>query len=222
MPRYRVSVVTFAHAVALLELRLLAFSKSPQFVWRDPAKLGWTPTDDEAVVFGVWCAGRLVATSRVYLRANRAQAEQAIEYDLTELPPERFPCLIAGRSATHPEHANIGLSGVLRLAMIESLLGPLAYPIRSILAVVYDGAPRVRSLRMAGYDCFACARHWDSEATAQVPPLLVNLAASNFRAALVATKDSFGELLTHTSFDRDAITARFGTVLELAMIRRVE
>jgi hypothetical protein len=216
MPKYRVSVVTSDHTVALRELRLLAFSKSPQFIWHEPTRLGWTPTDDEAVIFGAWCDDLLVSTSRVYLRTGRAQAQQSLEHDLAEVSPERFPCLIAGRSATAPEHTSSGLSGVLRVAMLRPLLDLSAHPVRSILAVVYDGAPRVRSLRQAGFDCFDCKRHWDSEATPLAPPMLVNLAAANFRAALTTTEQNCAEVLADTSFDLRAIAARFDTMLELA------
>lgn len=214
MSRYRVSIVNAGDATELHALRSLAFTNSPQFVWHDPAKLGWSAIDEEALIFGAWSGARLVSTMRVYLRTSRALAQHALEHDLAAVPADRFPCLIAGRSATAPEHVSSGLSGVLRVAMLQSLLKLSAQPVRSILAVVYDGAPRVRSLGRAGFDRFACAHSWDSEATPLAPPRLVNLAVANFPEALLTTRQSFAQVLANTTIDELAIAARFGTMLE--------
>jgi len=181
--RWRVGVADRSHRSAVAALRRAAYLQAAQFDWNDEATLDWGAADEAGIVLAVWDAEhRLLSTTRlsVFHRAEAAQAFLEYSLDGIELP---LPTLVLSRVATAPAAAGHGLFALLRLAY----LGVLARtPIESALAITYEGAPHVGSMRAAGYEFFEPRAAWDTEAVARTRPLLAVLARARFAEALAS------------------------------------
>jgi hypothetical protein len=160
-PSYRVVPIDASRADELVALRRRCYALSKSFEWFDERALDWSVDDAASVVLGVLDAdGALVSSVRATIRHDRDAVEAMLMYS-TRTVPARFPALIGARSATSPEHARHGLAGVMRRTVVSQ-----AYRLglASITGVVYDDAPRVRSMLAQGYEFYDPPEHWDREA----------------------------------------------------------
>jgi hypothetical protein len=171
---------------AVVRLRREAYATAGEFAWHDLATLGWTATDERSAVLGLWRCGdagageTLVSTVRATVFQRLGEAEAFLEHALDGVGAQA-PALVLSRAATAPGEHGRGLLALLRVAYLQAL--PLA-TVRSVLAVVYDSAPRVRSMQAAGYTMSAPTHSWDSEARALTAPLVAHLPLQRFASAL--------------------------------------
>jgi len=171
---------------AVVALRQQAYASAREFAWHDLATLGWTDTDARSAVLGLWHQDEahglqtLLSTVRATVFHRLDVAEAFLEHALDGVDAQA-PALVLSRAATAPGEHGRGLLALLRVAYMQALpkLG-----VRSVLAVVYNDAPRVRSMQAAGFTMTPPLRSWDSEAQALTPPLVAHLQENRFAAAL--------------------------------------
>lgn len=189
--RWRVGLVDARSAAerdAVVALRRQAYAGAREFAWNDLATLGWTAADDDGVVLGLWQsleAGEspvLLSTVRATVFPCLDAAEAYLEHALAGVGAQA-PALVLSRAATAPGAHGRGLLALLRVAYVQALAQA---GVRSVLAVVYDEAPRVRSMQAAGFTMAPPLRSWDSEARAIRPPLVAHLPQARFESALQA------------------------------------
>ena len=179
--KYRVGVAGIAQRAEVEALRRVAYRGAAQFEWNDEATLDWSAADDAGTVLALWdAAGTLLSTTRASVFGRTSQAEEFLEYSLDGIDVPA-PMLVLSRVATTPEAARGGLFGWLRFAYLSALS---ATPLRSVVAVVYEGAPHSVSMRRSGYEFFEPRHSWDTEAQARTRPLLAELAQQRFAHSL--------------------------------------
>ncbi len=182
---YRVGVVPVAQAQAVFELRRAAYRQAAEFNWHDDDTLRWCAADDTGTVLGLWDEqDQLLSTLRASVLVSRAAVAQFLEYTLQgqvlPVSPLR-PCLVFSRAATWPSQARHGLFVLMRLAYLQAVQHTA---VDSLCAVVYEGGPRLRAMRAAGYSLRVPKAGWDSEARALSQPLLAVLRRAHFQRAL--------------------------------------
>lgn len=193
------------HGDEIAELRKACYRTSPSFSWFDEAALEWTDADRAAVVLAVQIDGRIVATSRATCRPDRDSVEAVMGYSLAQVPP-RFPAMIAGRSATDPRYTRLGLTAIVRHTIVRQAM---RVGVASIIGVVYESAPRVRSMLVHGYEPYPCASHWDREAVLRADPIIISMPAAAYPMSLRAIADGSSEVMAMASFDDRAIERAF-------------
>ncbi len=184
----RVDADSASERAAVVALRQQAYASAREFAWHDLATLGWTDIDGCSAVLGLWRQGEphgpptLLSTVRATVFHRLDAAEAFLEHALDGVDAQA-PALVLSRAATAPGEHGRGLLALLRVAYMQALpkLG-----VRSVLAVVYNDAPRVRSMQAAGFTMTPPRRSWDSEAQALTPPLVAHLHEDRFAAALQA------------------------------------
>ncbi len=205
-PSYRVITVDQARADELVALRKRCYALSKSFEWFDERALDWGDDDAASVVLGVLDAGgALVASVRATIRRDRDAVERMLMYSTRDVPA-RFPALIGARSATEPAHARHGLAGVMRWVIVSQArrLG-----LASITGVVYDDAPRVRSMLAQDYEFYDPPHHWDREARLRARAIIISMPAANYARSLAAIESQLGTALARTAFDVVALDAAF-------------
>jgi hypothetical protein len=191
-PRWSIEVVNGQdpkQRAAVERLRRRACVAAPELRRADPATLGWSDADERGVVLGLWAgAGSggdtpvLLSTLRLSVLARAAAAEVFLQHALGGVGV-RWPALVLSGCATEPGSGGHGLMAMLRWAYLHAL--PDGH-LRSVLAVVYEDAPRLRSMQAVGYTLTVPTSSWDSEASALRAPLVAHLAAAHFDAARAA------------------------------------
>ena len=198
---------------AVVRLRRQAYAEAGEFAWNEMATLRWSDADEDGVVLGLWGdrsdtdddrATALLSTLRMSVFADARVAETFLEHSLHGVGAA-WPALVLSRAATAPGRHRSGLMALLRCAYLQALA---ATPLRSVLAVVYDTAPRLHSMRSVGYTLTAPQRSWDSEARALTPPLVAHLSRACFETALEAAQTLAQDALPHTLITRAEIEAR--------------
>lgn len=182
---YRVGVVPATQAPAVFALRRAAYHQATEFQWHDDDKLRWCNADDVGTVLGLWDdQGQLLSTLRASVLVSRQAVAQFLEYTLQgqvlPVSPLR-PCVVFSRAATWPSHARQGLFVLMRLAYLQAVQHTA---VDSLCAVVYEGGPRLRAMRDAGYSLRVPKASWDTEARALTQPLLAVLRRTRFERAL--------------------------------------
>lgn len=179
--RYRVGIAAATERATVEALRRAAYRGANEFDWNDEATLGWSAADDTGVVLAVWDAhGALLSTTRASVFTQLHEAEAHLEYSLAGIEVA-LPTLVLSRVATAPEAARHGLFALVRHAYLSALAST---PIGSVLAIVYEGAPHIGTMRESGYEFFEPRASWDTEAVARTRPLLAVLPRSRFERAL--------------------------------------
>lgn len=208
-PALRVGVADAAHSAAVAAVRRAAYRQAAEFSWRDEATLAWSAADDAGAVLGIWDAqGRLLSTLRASVFHNHAAAEAFLQYRLAGVDVA-LPTLVFSRAATHPDAARHGLFALMRLAYLSALP---ATPLHSLLAVVYEGGPRLRAMQDAGYHLTPARAGWDSEAVARTQPLLAVLPRAQFSRALDTVATALVENCAQVQIDSTAIAAAFSAL----------
>ena len=162
-------------------------------------------------MLGLWNReGELLSTTRASVFARAADAEAFLEYSLEgiELP---LPTLVLSRVATAPDAARHGLFAFLRYAYLAALPHT---PVASVLAITYEGAPHVGSMRDAGYSFHEPRACWDTEATPLTRPLLAVLPRVRFEQALALRRADLRARLAEVAIDAPAIRAAFAALCE--------
>jgi hypothetical protein len=122
--------------------------------------------------------------------ADRNTAEQQLECTV-ELERSLFPAVILERAATRRDVASLGLNSLLRYYFVTA-----AQPVaRSVIGVVFDGAPRLRVLTEIGYNIAPVHKCWDGNVADYHRVLLATLSRSRFVAAHLALRERVGNLL---------------------------
>ena len=200
--RYRVGVADVSQRQAVSALRRAAYREAAQFEWKDEATLDWSSADDAGTVLGLWNReGELLSTTRATVFAAAGDAEAFLEYSLAgiELPT---PTLVLSRVATAPAVARHGLFAYLRYAYLAALPHTA---LASALAITYEGAPHVGSMRDAGYSFHEPQACWDTEATPLTRPLLAVLPRRHFAQALALRRADVQGRLAEVLIDDPAI-----------------
>ncbi|MCO5120004.1 MAG: hypothetical protein M9951_10280 [Burkholderiaceae bacterium] len=174
---------------SVVELRRLSMPRSEYFTFHDLARLDWNEDDERSSVIVVRDPqGVLQSTLRLSVFDAVADLERAVECSFEGIPVE-LPVLSLSRAATRPGSMSRGLMAWLRfyyLSVVREL------PVRSVVGVVFEGAPRARSMESAGYAFFRPPRNWDSEVEAYVNVQVVLLASRDFDRAIEMTRRMIG------------------------------
>jgi hypothetical protein len=182
-PDQYVRLLSRADEPALSQLRLREYSSAPEFEMLRPEFLGWTEHDDDGVILGVWSQGVLVSTLRGIVVRDREGAEEVFTCTV-DLPENKFPALLLGRGATAASCRRMGLNALLRLYFLRAAVETAGNPVRSSLALPYEGASRVGLMRKLGYELSLPAENWDPEARGLRPALLAVLSQEKFAGAI--------------------------------------
>lgn len=202
--RYRIGVATRRDAAEVEAVRRSAYDTAREFTWNEAATLAWNAADDAGCVLGLRDAGgALLSTLRLNVLADVARAEHFLEYALagTAAAP---PLLVLSRAASRPEHARRGLFALLRQAYLAALP---ATPVASVVALVYEGGPRLQAMVDAGYALHEPRAGWDAEAVARTRPLLAVLQRAQFTAAAAQVRRAIGAQMDGVVADPAAIAA---------------
>ena len=200
--RYTVGVAIAAQRAGVEGVRLAAFRRATEFDWKDEALLAWGPPDDEGTVIALWDEqGHVLSTVRATVFNSTEMAEQFLEYSLAGMGTAT-PLQVMSRAATHPEVARHGLNSVVRYAYLAA--AALA-PVECVATLVYDGGPRLRSMREAGFDLIEPSAGWDTEAVARTRPLMAVLPRGRIEQALLSISRAIADRLQETRVDDAAI-----------------
>jgi hypothetical protein len=203
---FRIGLLSRQLSADLVLLRKQCYRLSTSFSWFDDAALEWTSVDESSVVLGAFDAqAGLVATVRASIRADRASVEALLSY-ATQNVPDRFPALVGSRSATNPAFARHGLAAAMRWVLVGQAM---RLQLGSITGVVYDDAPRVRSMLTQGYEFYTPPRHWDAEAKLNANPIIISMPSSAFAHARALIESQASESLASCSVDDAAIRQAF-------------
>jgi hypothetical protein len=202
---FRLGVVRMAaDRQGVVAVRQAAFAQAREFLWLDPTALAWGPDDERATVLALWDAdGVLNATVRARVLPSAQAAQTAIEYAIEHLNLPG-PLLLLSRAATHPQGQCRGANALLRVAYLSALL---CTELRCVITQVYDHAPRLRTMRQAGFELTPLDRGWDSEAQARTQPLLAWMPRERVESGLCALRAEHATALQHTVIDLPAIAA---------------
>ena len=199
---YLLGVAGLAQRAGVVAVRRAAFRRATEFDWKDEALLAWGPVDDDSTVIALSdAAGRVLSTVRATVFADIAQAEQFLEYSLDGMGVAT-PVQVLSRAATHPEVARQGLNSVVRYAYLAA--AALA-PIECVVTLVYDGGPRLRSMREAGFDLIEPRAGWDTEAVARTRPLMAVMPRARIEGALRTIACAIAPTLAATAVDAAGI-----------------
>lgn len=199
---YTVGMAGPAQRAGVVAVRRAAFRRATEFDWKDEALLAWGPVDDDSTVIALCdAAGRVLSTVRATVFADVAQAEQFLEYSLDGMEVAT-PVQVLSRAATHPEVARQGLNSVVRYAYLAA--AALA-PIECVVTLVYDGGPRLRSMREAGFDLIEPPAGWDTEAVARTRPLMAVMPRARIEGALRTIACAIAPTLAETTVDAAGI-----------------
>lgn len=192
------------------QLRKAAFLSSKELTWRNVETLAWNCHDDNGIVLAVRNeAGELISSMRMSIYDNATELEQFLEYS-TEGALIDYPALVMSRAVTHPNCTQRGLMGLLRHVYLTLVRES---KIRSVVAVVYDNAPRVNSMRQAGFSLSPCVKNWDQEAELHVQPLIAVLPHSLFESALRENDRRFQNAIETNEIEWIPIKDRFAVTL---------
>lgn len=210
-PALRVTLARPADRQEIEELRKKSFRASKELAWHDFDALDWNEQDDKAVVLAVRDAsGLLVSSLRMNIFHDVRKLEEFLSYSVEGAMVE-YPTLVMSRAVTHPTCVQQGLMGLLRHVYLRLVHRS---GVKSVMAVVYDNAPRVNSMRKAGFILSPCLKHWDREGAPRVTPLLAVLRHGSFDIALMENHKRFHEVIdTNAAVDWKALEERFAEVL---------
>lgn len=198
----RIGVVERSQRAAVGALRRAASGHTPEFTRRQEGRLDWSHADDDGTVIGIWNAENELLTTLRMTTVNRLDdAQRLLEYSLEGIPAD-VPVLVLSRAATVPHVAGLGLSALVRWAYLRTIRDS---ELAGVLSVAYEGGPRVRSMREAGYEFHAPFAAWDGEAATHVRPLIAWLPKVRFDRALSVVRMTVAEWLPHAEVDVDAI-----------------
>lgn len=207
--RYRVGVVVgAAQRAGVHAVRRAAYRQATEFDWKDEAQLAWSRTDDEGTVIALWDAqGQALSTVRASVFTELGPAEELLEYSLAGIDV-CTPVLVLSRAATHPGVARQGFNSVVRYAYLAAAA---ASCMACVVTLVYDGGPRLRSMREAGFVFSPPRSGWDTEAVARTQPLLAWLPQDRFEGALGIISHAIGDRLDEIYIDAASIAQVFRT-----------
>jgi hypothetical protein len=214
---YTIDVATPDDAEKISGLRRAALSRSKEFSLHDMQHADWTALDEKSIVLTARSGDEIVSSLRMTIFDNAFSAQSFLEYPVSR-EPITGRVLAMSRAVTRPDRFNSGLMGALRYAYLMGLKHAQASRIGSVLAIVYQGAPRVNSMEKAGYMMIRCDDHWDSEANVTGSPLIAVLPGTQFPHALDHTEAEFAGIISQCNFDWDAIHGRFKIVPSIGEI----
>jgi hypothetical protein len=177
---FRMGRATEQDATDIQRLRLEAYRAAPEFQLSDEGCVAWGREDAEGVVLAVWHEGVVVSTTRGNLLRDRAEAEQFLKCDLSDIPL-RYPALALSKGATSAQFGRHGLHSMLRYAFIHAARD---YGLASVTGVLWEGAPRSRLMRRVGYEYFTPKRQWLPVSRVNTKTLVARLPSDSFAMAL--------------------------------------
>jgi hypothetical protein len=137
---------------------------------------------------------RLISTTRGEVYPDYASAAEAMECSWAA-SGDLFPALLLGKGATLAEYRRTGLHSVLRYHFLVNILPT---PIRGVLGIVFEDAPRTRLMESIGYRFVAPDDFWftDLETSKRtligiLSPDRVERACSLLRAQLHITLEEY-------------------------------
>lgn len=206
---YRVGVVVgAAQRAGVHAVRRAAYRQATEFDWKDEAQLAWSRTDDEGTVIALWDAqGQVLSTVRANVFTELDPAEDLLEYSLAGIDV-CTPVLVLSRAATHPGVARQGFNSIVRYAYLAAAA---ASRMACVVTLVYDGGPRLRSMREAGFALLLPHSGWDTEAVARTQPLLAWLPQARIEDALGIISQAIGDRLDEVCIDTASIAQAFRT-----------
>jgi hypothetical protein len=139
-------------------LRLASYANAKEFVVRNASPMRWGAADTEHITLAAFdTRGLPVSTVRGALLFTDAETETALECTVPSNLGITFPTLLLGKGATASSQARTGLHNRIRLCFLELAL---AIGIKSVIGLVFESAPRTRSMRIMGYKFSPCQEWW--------------------------------------------------------------
>jgi hypothetical protein len=185
------------------------YRRAPEFTLVNESAILWDGNGKEAMVLSAWDGEMCVATMRADLAMSQDRAAEILGVSI----PRRsaaYPALVLTRAATHHEYRRFGLNSALRYHLLSSACG-----VRSVVGIVYDGAPRSNLLCRIGYRFVTVSDEWsaalhpirparlavlDGWALAEAVRLLSDMAAESLAAFPLSVGASAAERLNSLNF----------------------
>lgn len=210
---WRIEIARPDDRASVNALRRIAYRHSPQFTFADLRRLDWNTEDDRGVVVVARDpAGAIQSTARMNVFLSRKEVERAFEYSLDGIELA-MPTLALSRAATTPIQRSRGLMAHLRWYCLSAAI---LLRIESVAAVIFQGAPRTRSMAEAGFTFYVPRRSWDTEVVAHSEALIAALDRSQFQMALRAASVPVEDDLRHIDFDMPALRKSCAAMMHAA------
>jgi hypothetical protein len=175
---------------AINRLRVAEYRHSDEFTLvRDTAIL-WDGNVAESVILAAWDGRSCVATMQAQVAQDEARAAEILGVSLAGLPGA-YPALVLTRAATDRGYRRSGLNSVLRYHLLFA-----AEAVRSVIGVVYEGAPRCNVLCRIGYEFFPVSDAWTAALHPIRPGHLAVLNGDRVSSAVRLLAELFGGVLT--------------------------
>lgn len=189
-----IRVATRADMAEIGELRVSEYRRAGEFVVIDSTGLLWDERDEADVILGAWDeADRALSTMRGSVVSSREEAEALLECSLP-VDDSALPALVLGRAATRSTFREAGLNSALRYYFLSFALDA---PIRSVLGVVFDQAPRTELMKSLGYVFLRPAQTWRKEVQAIQPQFIACLERSRISDACEALRSKVASTLAN-------------------------
>lgn len=206
--KYTIDVATSTDHEKLSALRRAAFSLSKEFALHDIRKADWCEWDEASIVLTARLGDQIVSSVRITIFGEAAAAEAFLEYPITR-HVLKGPLAVLSRAVTLPSCFKRGLNGALRYAYLMAAKNMTGTRIENLVAIVYQGGPRVHSMQRAGYVMMDCNENWDSEAELSARPLIAVLSRGALAQATRHIEVEGAAVIVECAFDWDCIQARF-------------
>ena len=179
-------------AKQIAELRLTAYKHARDFQLSEEAPMLWTSMDEQFVVLAAWERdGQAISTTRGEVYNGYEAAEQAMEC-AWDASPADFPALLLGKGATLRRYQGTGLHSALRYYLLSAARNS---PIRSLMGIVFENAPRTRLMARIGYEFKVPDAIWYTDLRTPRRTLIGILRGQSFGAACSELSAEIGETL---------------------------
>ncbi|MBF0389042.1 MAG: hypothetical protein HQK71_02950 [Desulfamplus sp.] len=162
------------------ELRISEFNRSGEFKLLKPEKLLWSDIDDANIVLVVFDENNNAVSTMMGITVYEAKEAEAI-INCSVPDTLHFPSIIFTSAATlYP----LRRSGFNQLIRYYFLLYGQKVDIKTFISPVYKNAPRIKFMKMLGYEFVTPERNWQTKLNPNSERQLGLLEASKIPEAL--------------------------------------
>ena len=141
------------------EIRISEFNRSTEFKLLRPEKLLWSEIDDNSIVLVVFDENNTAISTMMGITThNTNETEDIINCSVPDIV--KFPAMLFTSAATLEPFRRMGLNQLLRYYF---LLYASKNNIQTFISPVYKSAPRVKFMKMMGYEFVAPERNWQTK-----------------------------------------------------------
>jgi hypothetical protein len=190
-----------AHLISAL--RKAAYQVGSNAKMLDLSSLEWSERDDEsAILYIQHPLGEIISSMRGSIANDAQQIEK--QYDIQLQIELEYPCLLIDKSTTDIHYRGMGLTGILRLLLIEASAKSV---IQNIVITVNDGVSRIPHLKAMGFQFSkADISHRTKSIYANATDVLfARLHRSTFTKALVLTNKRYRTKLNNMEMAKEVL-----------------